>query len=147
MIVERDIQACWRGRPRIRVEEGYLVESNFSDKSDSDLDALVSGVVLLHPQCGEKSVTGRLRSLGYNVQRERVRFSIRHVDPIGVEMRAQSVLHRRRYQMWHLDGWNIVVHGGIYGFSRLIMFLKLLQITEPLQFCQHLLMSLVCHLV
>ena len=114
----------------------YGLSHEFSSVSDSDLDRLVSSVVSVHPQCGEKSVTGRLRSLGYNVQRERVRSSIRRVDPVGVELRACSVLHRRQYRvhapnsMWHLDGyhklirWNVVVHGGIDGYSRLIMYLK-----------------------
>lgn len=127
---------CSRRTIERRMQEYGNTHNDFSDLSDSDLDVLVSSVVLLHPQCGEKSVTGRLRSLGYNVQRERVRCSIRRVDPVGVELRARSVLHRRRYQvdspnsMWHLDGyhklirWNIVVHGGIDGFSRLIMYLK-----------------------
>ena len=48
------------------------MEWHIIHKSDSDLDALVSGVVLLHPQCGEKSVTGRLRRMftekGYDFQ-------------------------------------------------------------------------------
>ena len=113
-----------------------ITHNDFSDLSDSDLDRLVSSVVSVHRQCGEKSVTGRLRSLGYNIQRERLRLSICHVDPVGVELRAQSVLHRCRYQvsapnsMWHLDGyhilihWNVIVHGGRDGYSRLIMYLK-----------------------
>ena len=51
-------------------------------------------------------------------------------------MRIRKVLHRRTYQvdspnsLWHLDGchkvvrWRLIVHGGIDGFSRLIMFLR-----------------------
>ena len=110
--------------------------TNFSLISDAELDELVGNVVLLHPQCGERSVTGYLRSQGHHIQRERIRQSIRRVDPVGVEARARGVLHRRRYHveapnsMWHLDGyhklirWNIVIHGGIDGYSRLIVFLR-----------------------
>ena len=40
--------------------------------------------------------------------------------------------------MWHLDGyhklirWNVVVHGGIDGYSRLIMYLKAFKTTSVL---------------
>ena len=83
-----------------------------------------------------KNITGRLRSQGILVQRERIRESIRRVDPIGVELRARRVLHRRMYcvecpnALWHLDGyhklirWKIVIHGGIDGHSRLITYLR-----------------------
>ena len=58
------------------------------------------------------------------------------MDPLGVELRARSVLRHCKYQvdapnsMWNLNGyhtlirWNIVIHGGIDGFICLIMFLK-----------------------
>lgn len=58
------------------------------------------------------------------------------VDPAGVRRRFRQVLHRREYSvpmpnsLWHIDGhhklirWRIVVHGGIDGFSRLPVFLK-----------------------
>ena len=51
-------------------------------------------------------------------------------------MRSRMSLHRREYHvespnsLWHLDGyyklirWKIVIHSGIDGYSRLIMFLK-----------------------
>ena len=110
--------------------------SDFSVVSDSDLDQLVERIILLHPHCGEKTVTGQLRSQGYKIQRQRIRDSIRHVDPIGVQLLSRRSLHRRVYQvespnsLWHLDGyhklirWKLVIHGGIDGFSRLIVFLK-----------------------
>jgi hypothetical protein len=55
------------------------------------------------------------------------------VDPVGVEGRF---CHRRVYNvqspnaLWHIDGfhklirWHIVIHGGIDGFSRLIVYLN-----------------------
>ena len=58
------------------------------------------------------------------------------VDPNGVRPRLSQVLHRRKYlvpgpnSLWHVDGYHklirrgqIVVHGGIDGFSRLIVHL------------------------
>lgn len=106
-----------------------------SDFADADLDHLVERIVLLHPQCGEKTVSSQLKSQGYKIQRQRVRESIKRVNPIGVQLRSRS-LHRRVYHvespntLWHVDGyhklirWKLVIHGGIDGFSRLIMFLK-----------------------
>ena len=97
---------------------------------------MVRNISSLHPQCGEKNITGRLRSQGILVQRKRIRESIRRVDPIGVELRARRVLHRRMYcvecpnALWYLDGyhklirWKIVIHGGIDGHSRLITYLR-----------------------
>ena len=104
--------------------------------SDAQLDEEVMHISSLHPQCGEKTVHGHLKSKGINVQRERIRKSLHRVDRTGVQARARQVLHRRVYNvpspnaLWHLDGyhqlirWRIVIHGGIDGFSRLITYLK-----------------------
>ncbi|XP_046871238.1 uncharacterized protein LOC124463537 [Hypomesus transpacificus] len=59
------------------------------------------------------------------------------VNPRAVALRAMSQrLHRRSYcvtgpnSLWHLDGnhklirWRIVIHGGIDGYSRLVVFLR-----------------------
>ncbi|KAL0978844.1 hypothetical protein UPYG_G00176460 [Umbra pygmaea] len=70
-------------------------------------------------------------------QVSRVRESLRRVDPYGTELRALAnhTLHRRQYSvpapnaMWHIDGnhklirWRFVIHGGIDGFSRFIVYL------------------------
>ena len=113
-----------------------LRASDFSAITDSELDRLVERIVSMHPQSGEKTVSSQLRSQGYKIQRQRVRDSIRRVDPIGIEMRSGRRLHRRVYHvespnsLWHLDGyhklirWKLVIHGGIDGYSRLITFLK-----------------------
>ena len=99
--------------------------STFSAISDADLDQLVERIVLFHPRCGEKTVTGQLRSQGYKIQRQRIRDSIRRVDPITTQLRSRRCLHRRVYHvespnsLWHLDGyhklikWKFVIHGGI----------------------------------
>ena len=36
--------------------------------SDSDLDLCVEAIISLHPQCGEKYVSGLLQSQGYKIQ-------------------------------------------------------------------------------
>ena len=83
-----------------------------------------------------KTIIGQLRSQRITVLRERVRQSLRRVDPAGIEYRARKVLHRRIYRvsspnsLWHCDGyhklirWKFVIHGAIDGYSRLIVYLR-----------------------
>ena len=66
----------------------------------------------------------------------RVREAMLVTDPNGTIVRFADLVHRRRYHvpcpqaLWHIDGnhklirWRIVVHGGIDGFSRLVVFLN-----------------------
>ena len=127
---------CSRRTIERRIAELSVRCFDFSTISDADLDSLVQRIVLLHPQAGEKTVSGQLKSQGYKIQRQRIRDSITRVDPIGVQLRSTRSLHRREYHVespnsvWHLDGyhklicWRIVIHGGIDGYSRLILFLK-----------------------
>ena len=81
-------------------------------------------------------MSGRLSSKGIFIQSERVRESLRRVDPLLVRSRCRRILHRREYRvphpnsLWHIDGyhklirWRFVIHGGIDGYSRLITYLK-----------------------
>lgn len=119
-----------------RMNEFSIRASNYSTISDADLDDRISAILTIHRQVGEKTVISQLRSEGIIVQRQRVRECIRRVDPVGVQVRCRTVLHRRQYSvkspnsLWHLDGyhklvrWNFVIHGAIDGYSRLITYLK-----------------------
>ena len=119
-----------------RMKKYELSRLNSMSISDSHLDSLVKEITYLFPKCGEKTVNGRLRSCSIRVPRQRIRDSLRRVDPSGICERCRGVLHRRRYQvpspnaLWHLDGyhklirWRLVIHGGIDGYSRLITYLK-----------------------
>ena len=64
---------------------------SYSKISDEELDSLVSQVTRCNPRCGEKSVTGRLKSVGILVQQEE---SLRRVEPNGGMSRFATVLHR-----------------------------------------------------
>ncbi len=119
-----------------RAKKYHISLRNYSSISDSELDEMVARIISLFPRSGEKTVSGKLKSQGHLLQRERVRESLRRIDPDGVRERCQNVLHRRKYSvlssnaLWHLDGyhklirWRFVVHGAIDGYSRLITFLK-----------------------
>lgn len=96
----------------------------------------MSGIVSHLPTRGIRTVQSILRANGTIVQRERVRESLHRVDPVGTERRLHRTLHRRHYNvtspnsLWHIDGhhilvrWRLVVHGGIDGYSRLPVYLK-----------------------
>ena len=76
------------------------------------------------------------RKYGINIPQERVRRSLLRIDPEGVEFRSRNVVRRRIYcsrgpfHIVHIDGhdklkkWGFAIHGGIDGFSRRILWLK-----------------------
>ena len=118
------------------VQFGLEDVSNYSDLSDTSLDAITTQFVVRHPNCGERSFSGFLRSQALKVQRSRVRDSLWRIDPRGIQSRFRGILRRRQYNvdspnsLWHIDGhhklirWRIVTHGGIDGYSRLPVYLR-----------------------
>ena len=89
-----------------------------------------------HPNDGERLIIGHLHRIGIVLPRSRVRASIHRVDPLNVAIRRSITIRRRIYcvngpnSLWHIDGhhklikWRFVVHGGIDGFSRTIVYLR-----------------------
>lgn len=128
---------CSRRTIERRIKDYGLIHHNYSSLSDSDLDSLVFEITSLFLYCGEKSVNGRLRSQGIIVTRDRIRESLRRVDPSGIISRCSGALHRKKYhvaspnELWHIDGyhklicWRYIIHGGVDGFSRLITYLQI----------------------
>lgn len=108
----------------------------YSPIVDSELDSLVADFVANFPTAGQKTLAGHLRTLGYRIQRFRIRDSLYRVDPWGVEKRSRRLLQRRKYKvagpnsLWHIDGhhklirWRIVIHGAIDGYSRIPVYLS-----------------------
>ncbi len=113
-----------------------LSRHNYTVISDDVLDSVVGDLCSSFPRSGANMTVARLRVQGINVQREKVRQSMRRVDPDGIEARMRTVLRRRKYNvccpnaLWHIDGyhklirWRFVVHGEMDGYSRLVMFLR-----------------------
>lgn len=56
---------CCRRRVERRLNEFNPSAQNYSLISDAQLDEEVMHISSLHPQCGEKTVHGRLKSKGY----------------------------------------------------------------------------------
>lgn len=118
-----------------RLNEYGLNCSRWSDLSDDELDEVIRGYISRHGNTTEQSyMIGYIRSLGYLVQRDRVRAAINRVDPVNSALRWAAVITRRVYSvpwpnsLWHIDGhqslirWGFVIHGVIDGFSRMITF-------------------------
>ena len=120
----------WR---RLR-ESGYHME-RFTAIDDATLDSAVSDITREFPNAGISMMLGFLRGRNIHVPRRRIRNSLVRVSPAGVLIRSLTTVARREYSvpsansLWHIDGlhcfirWRMVIHGGIDGFSRLIVYL------------------------
>ncbi len=118
-----------------RMKENNMVLDKFTDISDVDLDEHISLFKADHLNCGLPLVQGHLVSIGVRVPR-RIRETLQHLDSIGTRNRWHQITKRRVYKLpgpnslWHIDGhhslirWRMVIHGGIDGYSRLIVLLN-----------------------
>ena len=80
-------------------------------------------------------IHGHLQARGIFVQRWRVQKILRQIDPCSSVLRWGLMAYRRKYSvpgpnsLWHIDGhhalvrWGVVTHGGIDGYSRLVVYL------------------------
>lgn len=118
-----------------RLRDLGIQTSMYTTISDSELDSVMSGLVSRFPQNGITMMRGHLRSLNIHITRARVHDSLMRISGDLVEVRRRNAIQRRVYSvpapncLWHIDGlhclirWRIVVHGGIDGFSRRIVYL------------------------
>jgi len=109
----------------------------FSEISDEELNRLVLSFFHEHGNfVGFSLIYGHLEAIGIHVQHKRLKKSIREVDPLNTRIRYAITISRRAYSvrapnsLWHIDGhhslvtWGFVIHGGIDGFSRVIVYLS-----------------------
>ena len=88
--------------------EFQMVQSVCGTLSDNELKVLLTSMRKEHPSMGQTMVWGRLRSMGFNVTRERVRCAIRNTDPLYTALRWREVIKRQLYSvpgpnsLWHL---------------------------------------------
>ena len=115
---------------RRMAEFGLSASGQFSVLSDTDLDALIVEILNEFPNAGYSRATGHLRARGIRVQRERIRSSMRRVNPEGVLLRSLELftINRRKYNvpgplsLWHVDGNHKLIrydkffcHSSVYG--------------------------------
>ena len=118
-----------------RLRECNCTIERYTDISDHELDRMISIIWQEHPNIGQSVIYGYLRSTGIHVQRYRLHNSLSRVDLTQQSLRWYQRLTRRTYfvpgpnSLWHVDGhhsmirWQFVIHGGMDGFSRYIVFL------------------------
>lgn len=88
------------------------VRARYSSLSDERLDETVLSIMENFPNSGYRRMTGFLLNAGHRVQQQRIKESMRRVDPNGVFLGAIEIrtVRRRRYQvagplaLWHIDG-------------------------------------------
>lgn len=129
MMISRS--TLWR-----RLNELGISFNTYSAITDSELDSVMELQVRNFPRYGSVMMWGHLRSLNVYVTRQKVRASLMRVSPQAVANHRSTTIQRRTYSvpcsnyLWHIDGlhcliqWKIVIHGGIDGFSRRIVYLK-----------------------
>lgn len=72
--------------------------SGFSEISDDQLDQIVSNFIKERGQlAGQVMLIGYLRSLGYRIQRRRIRKSLIRVNPENAALRWGQTIRRRKY--------------------------------------------------
>ena len=118
------------------LQEENITLSSYTDISDCDLD-IVKRLQQDFPNACLVMNQGHLQSVGLSVQRCRVRQFVACNDPIHRNMCWHQVLSRRSSysvpgpnSLWHIDGHHslirlrFVIHGGIDGYSRSIVYLQ-----------------------
>ncbi len=116
-----------------RLHELGMTCSKYTKISNHELDAIISGLVQRFPLSIVIMIWGHLKSLNIIVSRAKIRDSMLRVCSDSI--RSNTAI-RRKYSvpapncLWHIDGlhclirWRIVIHGGIDGFSRQIVYLR-----------------------
>ena len=88
---------------------GLSIRSTYSVISDAQLDTLVRQIQYQYPNCGYHLLKGHLAAMGYRIQENRIRDSLRRVDPVGIMSRWICAI-QRTYSvsgpnaLWHIDG-------------------------------------------
>lgn len=117
-------------------DAGLTMRNTYSNISDEQLVEITRQILSMNPRIGAKVLDGMLRSRDIKVQRHRVRDCLLVADPSSHRIRLMKALHRRKYSvrgsnaLWHVDGyhklirWRFVVHGGVDGYSRVVLYLR-----------------------
>ena len=85
---------------RRRHELGMAVEGKeFSSLSDNELDDIIRQVLSTTPGAGLRMVQGAIKQRGLIVQRDRILYSLRRVDPVTTSLRNARRIVRRTYNV------------------------------------------------
>ncbi|XP_046889129.1 uncharacterized protein LOC124476229 [Hypomesus transpacificus] len=123
---------------RRMADNNLSVRGMYSAMTDAEVDERVSEIKERMPHAGYRLVKGTLKAQGHRLQWLRVKASMHRVDSVGILSRMTQLgcVIRRTYSvpcpkyLVHIDTnhklirYNIVIFGGIDGFSRKIMYLR-----------------------
>ena len=119
-----------------RLEKFGISHDDYTPLSSSELDEVVKSIKMDFPNDGEVMLQAHMLRLGYKVPRASLRASIHRVDHENTVARRSKTIKRRVYSVphpnaiWHLDGnhklirYRLVIHAGVDGFSRTIVYIK-----------------------
>ena len=98
-----------------RMQEIGFDRTRFSLCSDEELDGIIANLKNTLPHVGERIIIGHIRGLGLCIQREKIRQSIRRIDPVNTSLRWHLNISRRTYSvpgpnsLWHI-GTEQLIH-------------------------------------
>ncbi len=119
-----------------RLEEFNIPHDDYTAISSSELDEVIASIKVNFRNDGEVMLQAHILRLGFKVPRSALRASIHRVDHERTIARRSQVIKRRTYcvphpnALWHVDGnhklirFRLVIHAGVDGFSRAIVFIK-----------------------
>ena len=96
---------------RRRLEFG-MTGNDGTNITDAELRVVLRQLRLELPSLGQTLAWGRLRSMGFKVQRDRVRKAMREIDPLHNALRWRGELVQR--QPYSVPGPNSLWHLGMY---------------------------------
>ncbi|XP_057705150.1 uncharacterized protein LOC130923447 [Corythoichthys intestinalis] len=124
---------------RRMAEKNLSIMETYSSCSDDELDSLISAIKTTMPDAGCRVVKGALLAQGHRVQWKRVIAAMHRVDSLGMlarlaafgcKVKRTCTAPYPKY-LFHVDTnhklirYNLVIFGGIDGYSRKIMYLKI----------------------
>ena len=85
---------------KLRREWNLPVGRNvFTDMTEEQQDEMIQALLKELPNTGERLIMGALRARGIHVQRDRMRGSLRRLDPVGRALRRRLKIRRRVYSV------------------------------------------------
>ena len=112
------------------------INSTYTELTGVELHEMMHSLVRRIPNNGVVMMWGHLCSLNIFVSRHKVHDSLTRVSGSLIEARQSTTVQHRVYSvlasncLWHIDGlhclirWRIVIHRGIDGYSRRIVYLE-----------------------
>ena len=74
-------------------------DSRLYEISDAELDQIVEDCLVTTPNAGETYIRASIANIGLHIRRDRIRDSLRRIDPLSRSLRRTRTILRRRYSV------------------------------------------------